>query len=476
MSDRLKTHISGRLNDRFYRLCITENFPFVLDIGKSRGMYLRSVEGQNIFDWAGYYGSKLIAHNHPGLYEKKYLRRLAVAANNKVPNPDFLTRECLEFYETAFAMAPMAMRSSPELEIYAVNSGAEVVENMLKYLISRFNSRVGLADRLSRRRFIVFENSFHGRTVFALSMTNVPAPVAIKDFHPLFRSALPVPFPAVVFSGFDPEAMRRYNSAATERSLSSIESLLKRHAGTVVGIIVEPIQSAGGHNVALPSFFEELSRLARDHGAYLGFDEVQTGMGGTGKPFYVDHLRLAAPPQALVVAKKFGVGVLYMLDHLRDVGVLDSTWGGPLVDMVRFMREIEIVRRERLMDRAADVGRFLLRGLAELESRYPDCIVNPRGVGTLLGFTVLPAHDRRPRDLLLDIALRKHLLLMLDAGKSSVRLRPCLSATRKDAARFLDLLDRTLRDFRAERPAEMAREAIRQRRMPVSAFMRLALR
>ncbi len=475
MRERLKTRISNRLNERFYKLCITENFPFVVDIEKSRGMYLRSAEGQDIFDWAGYYGSKLIAHNHPGLYEKGYLRRLTVAANNKVPNPDFLTRECLEFYETAFAMAPKAMRSSPELEVYAVNSGAEVVENMLKYLISRFNSRVGLADKLSRRRFIVFKNSFHGRTVFALSMTNIPSPVMVKDFHPLFRSAMAVPFPAAVFSGFDPDAMRRYNSAAAERSLSSIERILKRHAGTVVGIIVEPIQSAGGHHVAMPSFFEELSRLARDHGAYIGFDEVQTGMGGTGKPFYADHLNLAAPPQALAAGKKFGVGVLYMLDHLRDVGVLDSTWGGPLVDMVRFMRELEIVGRERLIERAAEVGRFLLKGLRELEERYPDCMVNPRGVGTLLGFTVLPAHDRRPRDLLLDIALRRHLLLMLEAGKSSVRLRPCLSAAREDAARFLELLDWTMRDFRAERPAEMAREALRQRRLPVSAFMRLAI-
>ncbi len=471
---RLITAKSARLNAELYRLCITENLPFAVDIARSHGSYLRSVEGQDIFDWAGYFGSKLLAHNHPGLYEKSYVKRLVRAANNKAPNPNFLTRECLAFYKLAFSLAPRSMKAGKELEIYAVNSGAEVVENMLKYLISRYNSRVGRADKLSRRRFIVFRNSFHGRTVFALSITNVHSPVMEKDFHPLFHSALQADFPAAVFSGFEPEKMRQYNDNTTDRTLSSIDLMLREHAGAVVGVIVEPIQSAGGQNVALLCFFEELSALAWKHGVYLGFDEVQTGLGGTGRTYYIDHLNLPHPPQALVVAKKFGVGVLYMLDHLVDVGVLDSTWGGPLVDMVRATQEIKIMKREKLIERTATLGQILRAGLLDLEQRYADCIINVRGLGFVQGFTVLPAHTNRARDMLIDLALRKYLLLMLDAGKSAIRLRPNLSTSQEDVDRFLDVLEQCLKRFRKERPRAWAREAQRQRTGGVANFMRLA--
>jgi L-lysine 6-transaminase len=468
---RLRTRIGSGINRAFYRCCVTENFPFVVDLAGSRGVYLRTVDGQRIFDWAGYYGSKLLGHNHPGLRDRSYLRRLVLAANNKVPNPDFMTRECLAFYRMAMSMAPRSMRGSRELEVYALNSGAETIENMLKYLISRFNSRVGRPDTLSHRRFIVFSRSFHGRTVFALSMTRVDNRIATKDFHPLFRSSLMADFPAGVFSGFDPVEMHRYNMEVTARALDQVNRLIRRHQGALVGIVVEPIQSAGGHNVALPEFFRELSLLAGRRGIPVAYDEVQTGGGATGRTFYVDHLDLRHPPQALAAAKKFGVGVLYMLDHLRDVGVLDSTWGGPLVDMVRACHEMEIVRRERLVSRAGRTGDRLRRGLVELEERHPDCICNVRGLGLLQGFTVLPCSGGRARDLLLELALHRHLLLMLEAGRDSVRLRPNLSVTPADVDRFVGVLEDVLHDFCRRRPPEWEAEA-RQQRRSVFAFMR----
>lgn len=468
----LKTCRSAAVNNHFYQYCVTENLPVVVDLEKSRGSFLHTIDGQDILDVAGYYGSRLIGHNHPGLYEKGYVRRLVTAANNKVPNPDFMTRECLEFYKQAYALAPESMKSSPELEVYTLNSGAETVENMLKYLISRFNSRIGKSDRIGRRRFIVFNGSFHGRTVFALSMTQAANPVATRDFHPLFRSRLSVDFPAAVFSGFDPEAMNAYNDRVTSRALERLDRLARKHPGSITGIITEPVQGAGGHNMALPSFFREMISLAHDHEICTGFDEVQTGMGGTGRRYYVDHLDLPHPPQALAVAKKFGVGVLFMLDHLRDVGVLDSTWGGPLVDMVRAVQEIKIVEKEKLIQNAGTCGDLLNAGLRELENKYPDCICNARGLGYLQGFTVLPVNGSRARNLLLDIALKEHLLLMLAAGTHSIRLRPNLSTNREDVARFVDLLEASILDFRGKRPLRWKRMALEQRKTPAG-FMKL---
>ena len=112
------------------RYVVAEPYPFVIDLERCEGMWLATIDGDRIFDWAGYYGSKLIAHNHPRLYEPEYVKRLVRAANNKTANPDLLTPECLEYYRLLHEIAPECMRN-PRLEVYAVNSGAEAVENMM---------------------------------------------------------------------------------------------------------------------------------------------------------------------------------------------------------------------------------------------------------------------------------------------------------------------------------------------------------
>jgi len=114
--------------------------PFALDLRRCHGMFLVTVDGQQLFDWAGYFGAKLIAHNHPRLYEAGYAERLLTAANNKIANPDFLTPECVAYYRTLYELAPRCM-VNPELEVYVVNSGAEAVENMMKYLINQHLER-----------------------------------------------------------------------------------------------------------------------------------------------------------------------------------------------------------------------------------------------------------------------------------------------------------------------------------------------
>ncbi|MGE5550325.1 MAG: aminotransferase class III-fold pyridoxal phosphate-dependent enzyme [Bacteroidota bacterium] len=441
---RLQTHLSERYNNEFYRLCITENYPFVLDLRGCHGSYLRTIEGQDILDWAGFYGSKMIAYNHPRLYEPDYVERLLVAANNKVPNPDYFTPECLEFYKTIVSHAPASLKTSPDLEVYAVNSGAEAIENMLKYLICKHNRKAGGRYRHLPKRFVFFKNSFHGRTVFALSVTNVQKDVVTADFHPLYSQNLQASFPACRFAPDGEGEYVKANTDAIERALFEIERYLENYQNQVVAIIIEPVQSAGGHHVTRPQFFHELSKVARAHDVYLAFDEVQTGMGLTGRPFAVDHYDLVQPPQAVAAAKKMGVGVLYMLDHLEDVGVLDSTWGGPLVDMVRVTQELRVVDEENLVAAAAVKGEQVRRRLWELAREFPAYITNVRGLGLFLGFTV-PDPDRKGmRDRLVEAALREELLLLLEAGFDSIRLRPNLSVTQAEIDEFFTRLRRTM--------------------------------
>lgn len=415
---------------------IAEPYPFAVDLEKSHGMTLVTVDGQELFDWAGYYGSKLIGHNHPGLYEPDYLKRLSRAANNKVANPDFVTQECLDYYRLVYENAPEVMKN-PKLEIYVVNSGAEAVENMMKYLVAKYNQKCMSQGRIpGNRRFIYFDRAFHGRTVFALGVTQTVDPVATKDFVGLSNSGnLKLPFPS-----FDSRLSHEENLTVVEKCLEQVESVLQQMSDDIVGIITEPIQGAGGNRTALPEFFQGLSRLAHQYGVYMAYDEVQTGLGATGKMWAIDHFDLPHPPMAIASGKKWGNGLVFMLEPLEDVGVLDSTWGGNLADMVRVCREMQIVVSENLIENAALRGQEISEGLLRLTEKY-DFMYNVRGMGLYQGFS-LDTDERKAA--LSKVAREEFGLLLLGAGSRSIRTRPNLGVTSDEVARFLTLLDGAL--------------------------------
>lgn len=413
---------SARQLAELRRYVIADPYPFVIDLANSHGMEIATVDGQRLIDWAGYYASKWIAHNHPRMYETDYLCRLSLAANNKLANVDFLTPECLAYYRALYAVAPVCMRNE-HLEVYAVNSGAEAVENMMKYLINLHDRRPGA--RRGARRFIYFDQAFHGRTVFALNITELSHdPIITKDFHGLVAGNLQIPFPAV-----NTDEPASENAFRTQQALDRVERSLQEYPGEIVGIIVEPIQGAGGHRVAERAFFQGLSRLAHTYQVSLGFDEVQTAGGQTGAFFMADLLDLPYPPQAIATAKKMANGVVYMLQSMKDEGVLDSTWGGSLADMVRFCQEWQIVQDEKLIEAVPAKTEYLVARLRELQSAFPGVVSNIRGAGLYQGFSLsTPAL----KTALVDRALEEESLLLLGAGRHSIRLRPHLHVTTAD--------------------------------------------
>ena len=193
-------------------------------------------------------------------------------------------------------------------------------------------------------------------------------------------------------------------------------------------------------------FFRSLSALAHEHGVFLGFDEVQTAGGQTGSIFAIDQFDLPHAPQAVAVAKKFGNGAVYMLHPMEDRGVLDSTWGGSLADMVRFVQEIKIVRRDGLIEQVPAKTRTLVNGLRELENRYFELMFNIRGMGLYQGFSLRSATAKR---LLTKIALETEDMLLLGAGAQSIRFRPVLDVTIEDIKLMLDKLGRCLEKLSA---------------------------
>ena len=434
------TNLSRQMLDELARYVIAEPYDFVLDLEKCHGSYLVTLDGREIFDWAGYYGSKLIGHNHPGLAEPEYVRNLLLAANNKTANPDFLTPQCLEYYRLLHELAPASMRN-PRLEVYAVNSGAEAVENMMKYFINLHHQKLKHAGkRPGAGRFVYFDQAFHGRTIFALNVTQLSNdPVITRDFHGFITGNIKVPFPYTDNSRPDAD-----NEESTDESIAVIERVLELFKDEVAGIIVEPLQGAGGHRVAQPRFFRALSELAHRFGTFLGFDEVQTAGGQTGTFWAIDQFDLPHPPQAVASAKKLGAGVVYMLYPMEDRGVLDSTWGGHLADMVRFVQEMTIVRREKLIEQVPEKAAKLRAGLESLAKKYPGVMHNPRGIGIYQGFSLNPSVAK---GAFLDAALEKESLLMLGAGINSIRLRPTLSVTMEEVDLLLQKLERCMKSF-----------------------------
>ena len=260
--------------------------------------------------------------------------------------------------------------------------------------------------------------------------------VATKDFVGLGSGGnMKLSFPI-----FDSEREHEENLKSVNQSLEQLESVLRHMAEDIVGIIIEPIQGAGGNRVALPEFFQGLSRLANEYDVYLAFDEVQTGLGATGKMWAIDHFSLPHPPMAIASGKKWGNGLIIMLESLADVGVLDSTWGGNLADMVRVCHEMEIVKREGLIEQAAINGEILNAGLKEVIAKF-ECASNVRGMGLYQGFS-LDTSERKGK--LVKVAREEFGLLLLGAGNRSIRTRPNLSVTQEDIARFLVLLERSL--------------------------------
>jgi L-lysine 6-transaminase len=419
---------------------LTDPYPFVIDLPRCHGMFLATTDGRELFDWAGHYASKLIAHNHPALFEPEYTKRLLYAANNKLPNPDMLTPECLAYYRELYALAPASMKQAPgaRLEVYSINSGAEAVENLMKYFINLHHEKLLAKGRLPGvRRFIYFEQAFHGRTVFALNVTQIEHdPMITKDFHGFVPGNMQLPFPAI-----DADAPPGELEADVEKCLELVEDCLRRYRGEVVGMVVEPIQGAGGHRVAPATFFQGLSRLAHAHDVYLGFDEVQTVGGPCGSFFAFEQFDLPHPPQAVACGKKLGNGVIYMKNPMTDRGVLDSTWGGTLADMVRFVQEMRVVREEKLLEAVPAKTAALVAMLRALQAKHPAKLCNVRGLGLYQGFSL---REPGQKGELIDIALEEHDLLFLGAGPDSVRLRPHLSVTEADIAELGRRLDAAL--------------------------------
>ena len=421
--------------------------PMVLAMDESEGVRLvDGRSGRTFIDFFGFYASSPLGMNHPKMRgDAAFMERLTDAALNKITNSDVRTRSLARFVKT------FGRVGIPDYLPYAffISGGALAVENALKAAFDwkvRKNFRKGCRREVGHQ-VLHLDQAFHGRSGYTMSLTNTADPRKTM-YYPKFDWPR-ILNPTLHFPVTDAEQER----VEVQEALALRQA--KRHfherKDDIACVILEPIQGEGGDNHFRPEFLRQLRDLAHENDALLVFDEVQTGVGITGD--FWAHQTLGVKPDLLAFGKKTQVcGILAgkKLDEveghvLQTPGRINSTWGGSLVDMVRFDRILEIIEEEDLVAHAAAVGDHLQGRLREIAEEHP-AMTNARGLGLMCAFDV-PTPDFRA-----DFLARCYDegVVILGCGTRSVRFRPPLTITTDEIDEGLALLTRALEAVAAE--------------------------
>ncbi|HKJ28330.1 MAG TPA: L-lysine 6-transaminase [Anaerolineales bacterium] len=401
----------------------------IIDLERSHGPYLvDALSGREFIDFFTYFASLPVGHNHPKMKTPEFLEKLTVAAIHKPSSSDFYTGLMAEFVDTFGRVAmPEAM---PHL--FLISGGALAVENALKTAFD-WKARKNLALAGSGTlplleglgtQIIHFEQAFHGRSGYTLSLTNTADPRKTKyfpkfDWPRVVNPKLRFPVTDDVLA----EVKRQEEIAITQ-----IEAACKQHRGDIAGLIIEPIQGEGGDNHFRPEFFRELRRLADDYEFLLIYDEVQSGMGITGLMWGHEHYEVQ--PDVFAFGKKAQVCGIVAGKRVEEVenhvfaesSRINSTWGGNLVDMVRATQYLKIMEEENLLAHTAEMGEKMRSGLESIAEESNGMITNVRGKGMMVAYD-LPTEARRDEMMKL---LEKNGLKALKAGARSIRFRGML--------------------------------------------------
>jgi L-lysine 6-transaminase len=418
---------------------LVDGFDLIIDLKRSQGAYVYdSRYNKRYLDFFTFFASGSVGLNHPKLTTPEFLEKLGYVAVNKVSNPDAYTVEMAEFVETFGRIA------KPEYLPYAffVDGGALAVENALKTAFDwkvRKNFIKGYTDERGRQ-VIHFRRAFHGRSGYTLSLTNTDP--TKTNYFPKFRWPR-IHNPAIEFP------LKKENLARVQKAeavaIQQIKQAIINNPDDIAALIIEPIQCEGGDNHFRKEFFTQLRTICDESDILLIFDEVQTGVGMTGKMWAHEHF---VKPDLMAFGKKTQICGFLCSRRIDDVlenvfhkpSRINSTFGGNLVDMVRFQRILEIINEEKLVENAGIVGTHLLAKLDVLQEEFPGLVSNARGRGLLCAVDLDTAQSR---DQLRSKAYDDGLIL-IGCGDRSIRFRPPLNITKAEIDEGLGIIRQAL--------------------------------
>jgi L-lysine 6-transaminase len=418
---------------------LVDGFDIIIDLKRSRGSFIVDARtGKLYLDFFTFVASSPVGLNHPMMTSPDFQKKLAYVAVNKPSLSDIYTGEQADFLSTFSRVA------IPEYLPHAffIEGGALAVENALKAAFDwKIRKNFARGHREERGRQVIhFRGAFHGRSGYTLSLTNTD-PVK-TDLFPKFNWPR-IPAPGMRFP-MTPETTTQV-AEEEARSIAAVKQAFHDNPDDVAAIIIEAIQGEGGDVQFRPEFFRALRQLADENEAMLIVDEVQTGVGMTGKMWAHQHY---IEPDIISFGKKMQVCGILCSKRIEEVkenvfavpSRINSTWGGNLVDMVRAQRYLEIIEKEKLVENARVTGAHLLKQLQGLAGEFPDVFSNPRGIGLFAAFDVVSPEKRTEiRNAAFDLGL-----IILPSGERSIRFRPPLNVTKEEIDLGIEIIRKSL--------------------------------
>jgi L-lysine 6-transaminase len=410
---------------------LVDGFPIVIDMEKSQGSHI--IDARDGTDWLDFYtffASSPFGINHSKMANDDFKERIFRAAINKVANSDIYTAEMAEFVKTF--MEEAAPEGFPHL--FIIDYGTLAIENALKVAMDwkvQKNMAKGYTDSAEKgTRVIHFKEAFHGRSGYTLTLTNTADPNKYKYFTK-FPDWPRITNPKIIWPL--EEHLDEVKKAEKE-AISQIEAAVKDGADDICALVIETVQGEGGDNHFRTEFFKKLREICDKNDIMLIFDEVQCGMGITGKMWAWEHH--GVKPDIFAFGKKAQVCGILVSDRVDEVkdncfaisSRINSTWGGNICDMVRSTRILEIMKEDRILEYVNAISPVLHNHLHKLEEEFPELISNVRYKGLMAAFS-FPTPELRDKFHKLCFEER---LLILTSGTRSIRFRPILNVTEED--------------------------------------------
>ena len=371
-----------------------QRFPVTIE--KGLGAHVWDTSNKEYIDCMGGYGVALIGHRNERVVNaiKSQIDKIITVHSSLYSK----TRE--EFLETLFKVAPQGLT-----QVHLNNSGAEAIEAAMKFA-RKFTGKKGM---------IAMNGSYHGKSMGALSIT----------FNPKYRKSFQPLIDGVTFSPF-----------------GDIESLRSKIDSDTGFIILEPIQGESGIHVAPDGFLQDVRKLCDENGILLIFDEIQAGLGRTGRMWASEHWNTV--PDILCIAKGIAGGVPMGVTMVRpDIldciskGEHSSTFGGNPLSCAAGTATLQSLTQDGLITNAEKMGKLFRDGLESLKEKH-NVIREIRGKGLMIGIEL----KFEVRDILME-GIEKNLLLLY-SGRNILRLLPPLVITEKDVSKSLEILDELL--------------------------------
>jgi 4-aminobutyrate aminotransferase len=413
-------------DEKFISPSYTRSYPFVMKRGY--GAMIEDVDGNVFLDFNAGVAVCALGHAHPEITEV-----IAKQASEftHISGTDY-------YYPHQTALAEKLIEVTPgdfAKKVHYGNSGAEAMEAALKAAIYS----------TGRQKFIAFRGAFHGRTFGTLSLTASKF-TQRKGFGPQALDVTHVPYANPIRFPLE----RQAGESIGRRVARYIEQTIFRTTvppDDCAAIVVEPVQGEGGYVVPDVDFLPELRRICDEHGIVLIVDEVQSGVGRTGKLWAIEHFGVT--PDIICMAKAIGGGIPLGVTLAREdlmrwhVGAHASTFGGNPVAIAAALKTLELIENG-VMQNAAEIGSYMIDRLRELQDKH-EIIADVRGLGLMIGIEIV--RDRETMEPWADLRDNVVLecfnrgLILQGAGESAIRFSPPLIIDREQADFAIDTVE-----------------------------------